>query len=81
MTTFPSRWTISGDKIPKEALRELAAHIQITYLSKGEVVDMCEVGKEKSLYIIRTGSMEQRKSDGVLRARLGSEDLSGVKLS
>ncbi|PQJ84210.1 DUF294 nucleotidyltransferase-like domain-containing protein [Aliivibrio sifiae] len=65
------------DKIPKEALRELAAYIQITYLSKGEVVDMCEVGKEKSLYIIRTGSMEQRKSDGVLRARLGSEDLFG----
>lgn len=65
------------DKIPKDALRELASHIQITYLSKGEVVEMCEIGKEKSLYIIRTGSMEQRKSDGVLRARLGSEDLFG----
>ncbi|CAH6805868.1 DUF294 nucleotidyltransferase-like domain-containing protein [Vibrio chagasii] len=65
------------DKIPKEALRELASNVQITYLGKGDVVDLCESGKEKSLYIIRTGSMEQRKSDGVLRARLGSEDLFG----
>ncbi|MFA0350231.1 histidine kinase, partial [Vibrio sp. 10N.222.55.C6] len=65
------------DKIPKQALRELASNVQITYLGKGDVVDLCESGKEKSLYIIRTGSMEQRKSDGVLRARLGSEDLFG----
>lgn len=65
------------DKIPKEALRELAANVQITYLGKGDVVNLCESGKEKSLYIIRMGSMEQRKSDGVLRARLGSEDLFG----
>ena len=65
------------DKIPKDALRELSSHVQIIYLGKGDVVDLCESGKEKSLYIIRTGSMEQRKSDGVLRARLGSEDLFG----
>lgn len=65
------------DKIPKEALRELGANVQITYLGKGDVVNLCESGKEKSLYIIRMGSMEQRKSDGVLRARLGSEDLFG----
>ncbi|MFA0193554.1 DUF294 nucleotidyltransferase-like domain-containing protein [Vibrio artabrorum] len=65
------------DKIPKQALRELASNVQITYLGKGDVVDLCESGKEKSLYIIRTGSMEQRKSDGVLRARLGTEDLFG----
>ncbi|WP_372883271.1 DUF294 nucleotidyltransferase-like domain-containing protein [Psychromonas sp.] len=65
------------DKIPKAALQELASHVQIIYLSKGEVVDLCKAGREKSLYIIRTGSMEQRKADGVLRARLGSEDLFG----
>tara|TARA_R110001583_G_scaffold8952_2_gene42243 strand:+ start:22492 stop:24435 length:1944 start_codon:yes stop_codon:yes gene_type:complete len=65
------------DKIPKQALHELASLVQITYLSKGDIVDLCESGKEKSLYIIRTGSMEQRKADGVLRARLGSEDLFG----
>lgn len=65
------------DKIPKNALQALASFVQITYLSKGDIIDLCESGKEKSLYIIRTGSMEQRKSDGVLRARLGSEDLFG----
>ncbi|MGB5445118.1 MAG: DUF294 nucleotidyltransferase-like domain-containing protein, partial [Psychromonas sp.] len=65
------------DKIPKAALRELASHVQIIYLGKGDVVDLCQSGKEKSLYIIRTGSMEQRKADGVLRARLGPEDLFG----
>ncbi|WP_347230998.1 cyclic nucleotide-binding domain-containing protein, partial [Vibrio sp. 10N.222.55.C12] len=37
----------------------------------------CVEGDEKYLYIVRTGSMEQRKSDGVLRARLGPEDLFG----
>ncbi len=65
------------DKIPKSALRELAAHIQITYLRKGQVIDLCSQRGEKSLYIIRTGSMEQRKTDGVLRAKLGPEDLFG----
>lgn len=58
------------DKIPKTALRELASCVQITYLSKGEVVDQGASKREKSLYIIRTGSIEQRKSDGVLRAKL-----------
>ncbi|GEM77775.1 DUF294 nucleotidyltransferase-like domain-containing protein [Vibrio superstes] len=65
------------DKIPKPALRELASQVKITYLSKGEDVDLCVEGDEKYLYIVRTGSMEQRKSDGVLRARLGPEDLFG----
>ncbi|WP_435234325.1 putative nucleotidyltransferase substrate binding domain-containing protein [Psychromonas sp. PT13] len=65
------------DKIPEESLREIASYVQITYLSKGEVVDLCEPGKEKALYIIRTGSMEQRKANGTLRARLGDEDLFG----
>ena len=65
------------DKIPKTALRELASCVQITYLSKGEVVDQGTSKREKSLYIIRTGSIEQRKSDGVLRAKLGPEDLFG----
>lgn len=65
------------DKIPQSALRELACHIQITYLGKGETIDFCHSGQEKSLYIIRTGSMEQRKKDGILRAKLGPEDLFG----
>ena len=65
------------DKVPKEALRELASHIQISYVGKGEVIDLCANHGEKSLYIVRTGSLEQRKSDGVLRAKLGPEDLFG----
>ncbi|USD67334.1 putative nucleotidyltransferase substrate binding domain-containing protein [Vibrio sp. SCSIO 43136] len=65
------------DKIPQPALRELASQVQITYLSKGEVIDLCAKDQEKSLYIVRTGSMEQRKKDGVLRAKLGAEDLFG----
>ncbi|WP_261818104.1 DUF294 nucleotidyltransferase-like domain-containing protein [Vibrio gallicus] len=65
------------DKVPKPALRELASQVQITYLSKGEEIALFVEGEEKFLYIVRTGSMEQRKADGVLRARLGQEDLFG----
>ncbi|UYI50090.1 DUF294 nucleotidyltransferase-like domain-containing protein [Vibrio natriegens] len=65
------------DKVPKEALRELASCVKIAYLSKGEVVDQGASKLEKSLYVIRTGSIEQRKSDGVLRAKLEPEDLFG----
>ncbi|MDN3681753.1 putative nucleotidyltransferase substrate binding domain-containing protein [Vibrio tapetis subsp. quintayensis] len=66
------------DKLPKPILIKLAEKVQITYLGKGEVIDLCKDKKtEKFLYIVRTGSMEQRKPDGVLRARLQSEDLFG----
>ncbi len=65
------------DKLPKKLLREIASSVQITYLSKGEQINLCDKSHKKSLYIVRTGSMEQRKSDGVLRARLGPEDLFG----
>ncbi|EDL54562.1 hypothetical protein VSAK1_20434 [Vibrio mediterranei AK1] len=78
------------DKLPKELVRKVAAEIKITYLGKGEVIDPCNgqsglsgegenlpKSQQKFLYVIRTGSMEQRKPDGVLRARLGSEDLFG----
>ncbi|ORT51113.1 histidine kinase [Vibrio sp. qd031] len=65
------------DKIPKAALEPLCSHIQIIYLGKGESIDPCENEQSKSLYIVRTGSIEQRKRDGVLRAKLGPEDLFG----
>ncbi|CAH0528723.1 DUF294 nucleotidyltransferase-like domain-containing protein [Vibrio hippocampi] len=80
------------NKLDRALLREVASHIKITYLGKGDVIDPVKglVGnatnidgdvesteKQKFLYVIRTGSMEQRKSDGVLRARLGPEDLFG----
>uniref|UniRef100_UPI0040478734 hypothetical protein n=1 Tax=Shewanella sp. TaxID=50422 RepID=UPI0040478734 len=53
------------DKIDKAELRALCTHVKISYLGKGERVDLAEEDKEKSLYIVRTGSMEQRKTDGV----------------
>lgn len=80
------------DKLEGSLLRKIASEVKITYLRKGDVVDPLNslIGspvqstskarsteQPKYLYIIRTGSMEQRKSDGVLRARLGSEDLFG----
>ncbi|MFA0086804.1 histidine kinase [Vibrio sp. 10N.286.49.C2] len=80
------------DKLSDPLLRQIAAEIKIIYLGKGDVIDPCsglvdthskgdqeECGdkKRKYLYVIRTGSMEQRKTDGVLRARLGAEDLFG----
>lgn len=63
------------DKIPKSALRELSSSVQIIYLAKGDRFDLCESKYKQSLCIIRVGSMEQRKSNGVLRARLGSESI------
>lgn len=65
------------DKLPKESVRELAGQVQISYLMQGESIDPKPDDKDKYLYIVRTGSMEQRKTNGVLRARLGSEDLFG----
>ncbi|NGZ13396.1 hypothetical protein HGG78_06495 [Vibrio aestuarianus] len=41
------------DKVPKEALRELSNHIQIVYLAKGEVIDLCLEGQDKSFNGIR----------------------------
>ncbi len=65
------------DKIPKPALEPLCSQIQIIYLGKGDAIDPCAEEQSKSLYIVRTGSVEQRKRDGVLRAKLGPEDLFG----
>lgn len=64
------------DKLPKPLLRELSGTIKIAYKASGSVIDPCEAD-EKYLYIIRTGAIEQRKPDGVLRARLGPEDIFG----
>lgn len=68
------------DKIPNQALRELASQVKIAYLGKGQIIDLCNNNHEKSLYVIRTGSVEQRKIDGVLRAKLGPEDLFGFTM-
>lgn len=65
------------DKLPKELQRKIACCIKINYLAKGDQIHFGEQDEERYLYIIRTGSMEQRKHNGMLRAKLGVEDLFG----
>ncbi|TEW53348.1 cyclic nucleotide-binding/CBS domain-containing protein [Psychromonas sp. RZ22] len=65
------------DKLPKELQRKIACCINITYLAKGEQVHFGGEHELRYLYVIRTGSMEQRKHNGMLRAKLGAEDLFG----
>ncbi|GAB3477065.1 DUF294 nucleotidyltransferase-like domain-containing protein [Marinomonas epiphytica] len=65
------------DKLPPELQRQLAECVSISYLSRGEQIDFHPEDDKRYLYIIRTGVMEQRKSNGVLRAKLGPQDLFG----
>ena len=64
------------DILPESIVKALSQQIQITYLAKGEAIEL-DNEQYKYLYIIRTGSVEQRLKTGVLRARLGTEDLFG----
>ncbi|MDV7103840.1 putative nucleotidyltransferase substrate binding domain-containing protein [Vibrio sp. TH_r3] len=64
------------DILPESIVKALSQQIQITYLAKGEAINL-DNEQHKYLYIIRTGSVEQRLKTGVLRARLGTEDLFG----
>jgi len=65
------------DKLPKDLQRKIACCIKITYLAKGEQIHFGGEDDLRYLYVIRTGSMEQRKLNGMLRAKLGAEDLFG----
>lgn len=65
------------DKLPDELQRQIACAIKITYLGKGEQVHFGAEVDARYLYVIRTGSMEQRNLDGGLRAKLGPEDIFG----
>ncbi|WP_207234110.1 putative nucleotidyltransferase substrate binding domain-containing protein [Shewanella maritima] len=58
-------------------LKDVASCTSITYLGRGEQIEFGDDNTEKYLYIIRTGSMEQRRPDGVLRSKMGEEDLFG----
>lgn len=62
------------DKMSKNQLDRLSRCIVIEYLSQGECIQMAS---HRSLFVIRSGAIEQRKSDGVLRARLEPEDIFG----
>ncbi|MBR9728920.1 DUF294 nucleotidyltransferase-like domain-containing protein [Shewanella intestini] len=63
--------------LPASVLKDVASCISITYLGRGDQIQFSEDSNEQYLYIIRTGSMEQRKPDGVLRSKMGPEDLFG----
>ena len=65
------------DKLPQELQRQIACSIKITYLAKGEQIRFGGEDELRYLYVIRTGSMEQRKLSGSLRAKLSEEDLFG----
>lgn len=65
------------DKLPDDLQRKIAGCIKITYLAQGDQIHFGGKHELRYLYVIRTGSMEQRKHNGMLRAKLGSEDLFG----
>lgn len=65
------------DQLPKELQRQIASSIKITYLAKGEQIQFGADHTLRYLYLIRTGSIEQRKQSGVLRSKLSTEDLFG----
>ncbi|MEI6898229.1 MAG: putative nucleotidyltransferase substrate binding domain-containing protein [Psychromonas sp.] len=65
------------DNLPQELQRKIACSITITYLAKGEQIRFDGEDELRYLYVIRTGSMEQRKLNGILRAKLSEEDLFG----
>lgn len=68
------------DKFPEPLLNNVAAAIEIIYLARGEHMTPPDDKNNGYLYIIRTGSIEQRKPNGVLRAKLGPEDMFGFTL-
>lgn len=65
------------DKLPQTLLKIIAQHVQIEYLQQGDTIDFRSDDSDHYLYIIRTGSIEQRLDNEDLRARLGPEDQFG----
>ena len=63
------------NQLPTDLQRTISASIQIGYYVRGESI--ANDGDEKFLYVVRVGAVEQRKSTGTLRARLGPGDLFG----
>ncbi|PWW08062.1 putative nucleotidyltransferase substrate binding domain-containing protein [Mangrovibacter plantisponsor] len=65
------------NSLPVSAQKTIASHLRIRYLAAGETLPFDASEEERWLYVVRTGALEQRWRDGVLRARLGPEDLFG----
>ena len=65
------------DKLPEKVVKTISNSIQVKYLVKGESINFSALCNLRFLYIIRTGAIEQRTSDGELRSRLGHDDQFG----
>ncbi|WP_415721288.1 DUF294 nucleotidyltransferase-like domain-containing protein [Photobacterium ganghwense] len=65
------------DKLPEALVRALSKVVKVRYLAHGEEIEFSAQCAQRFLYIIRTGAIEQRRSNGELRARLGAEDQFG----
>lgn len=65
------------DKLPDSLVENISRNIKISYLAKGQKIHFSHLCKERFLYIIRTGAVEQLKPDGSLRSRLGEDDQFG----
>ncbi|PVZ86656.1 histidine kinase [Serratia sp. S1B] len=65
------------DQLPTQLQQGIAQTVRISYLGQGESLPFDIDAEERYLYIVRTGALEQRMSNGVLRAKLGPDDLFG----
>lgn len=67
-------------RLSNELLTRVIGSIKIIYLVQGEQIPFPKKEKDKYLFIVRTGSVEQISADGTLRGRLGEEDVFGFSL-
>lgn len=65
------------DKLPTDLQQSIAKTIRISYLGRSDTLPFDIEAPERYLYIVRSGALEQRMSNGVLRAKLGADDLFG----
>ncbi len=65
------------DKLPEVVVKSISNSVKVKYLVKGETISFSSLCDQRYLYIIRTGAIEQRTSDGELRSRLGQDDQFG----
>ncbi len=65
------------DKLPEPVVKSISNSVKVKYLVKGETIGFSALCDQRYLYVIRTGAIEQRTSDGKLRSRLGQDDQFG----
>lgn len=65
------------DLFTAQQQKQIAREIQIRYLPAKDTLPFDANEPERYLFIVKTGALEQRWRDGVLRARLGPQDMFG----